>query len=302
MSQVKEESEYSMYTGPAELHKAINTLRGIIAGIVADRTVEDAEMDELVNWCSLHKHLENRHPFSELMPLIEQTLEDGVISSDESQDILWLCNNFAVGGAYYDFLTSSVQFLAGLLHGLLADGELSDCEILSLRKWLDANMFLRGCYPFDEIDSLLANALADGKIDDDERKMLLAFLSNFVDAKSSLHVNDPQMQALREQYSVPGICAYCPDITVPEKTFCVTGTFQKGGVREDIWRIIQEHGGKVVKTPSRNTDYVVVGSVGNSLWAYACYGRKIEQAIELRKKGNKITIVNELDFWDAIED
>ena len=53
---------------------------------------------------------------------------------------------------------------------------------------------------------------------------------------------------------------------------------------------------------SPKTDYLIVGNAGNPCWAFACYGRKIEDAIRLRKDGAKVVIVNETDFWDAVED
>lgn len=61
-------------------------------------------------------------------------------------------------------------------------------------------------------------------------------------------------------------------------------------------------GGKVRTSVSAKTDYLIVGNAGNPCWAYACYGRKIEQAVSLRKEGVGIMIVNETDFWDAVED
>lgn len=36
MSNLQEIDEYRKFTGPAELHKAINTLKGIVAGITTD--------------------------------------------------------------------------------------------------------------------------------------------------------------------------------------------------------------------------------------------------------------------------
>jgi hypothetical protein len=40
--------------------------------------------------------------------------------------------------------------------------------------------------------------------------------------------------------------------------------------------------------------------VGNEFWAFACYGRKVEQAYTQRRKGHHIVIVHERDFWDAL--
>lgn len=171
------EREYRQFTKPAELHKAINTLRGLVAGINSDRTVGTDEVTELVHWCEIHAELRDRHPFSEILPVVERACEDGVVTEDESKDILWLCSNFVDDCAYYDMVTSSVQFLAGMLHGLLADGELSDKEISSLKTWMDANEFLAGTYPFDEINSLLYVILEDKVITQREREALMALCS-----------------------------------------------------------------------------------------------------------------------------
>lgn len=34
-------------------------------------------------------------------------------------------------------------------------------------------------------------------------------------------------------------------------------------------------------------------------WAFSCYGRKVEEAMNMRKQGYKISIVKEIDFIDA---
>lgn len=95
------EREYRQFTKPAELHKAINTLRGLVAGINSDLAVGDKEVTELVHWCELHAHLRDRHPFSEILPVVEHAYEDGVVTEDEAKDILWLCNNFVDDSSYY---------------------------------------------------------------------------------------------------------------------------------------------------------------------------------------------------------
>lgn len=49
----KDRSEYQAFTKPAEVHKAVNTLRGLVAGINSDASVGEKELDELINWCEL---------------------------------------------------------------------------------------------------------------------------------------------------------------------------------------------------------------------------------------------------------
>lgn len=298
---MKELEEYRAFTRPAELHKAINTLRGIIAGISSDADVSGSELTELTHWCELHAHLRDRHPFSELLPVIDEALADGVVTPDESKDILWLCSNFTDNSSYYDATTSSIQFLQGLIHGIMADGELSDQEILSLKKWIDANEFLNGTYPFDEICSMLYAILEDGKITQDEREELTAFFSNVIDFTSSYNLSEKDFSKLREKYSVTGICAAYPEVTFQGKLFCFTGESRRAK-RAEIAQVIEKLGGTIRASVSSKTDYLIVGNGGNPCWAYACYGRKIEDAVAIRKEGGHVVIVNEIDFWDAADD
>lgn len=298
---MKELDEYREFTYPAELHKAVNTLRGIVAGISSDSGVSGSEITELTNWCELHAHLRAWHPFSELLPIVGEALSDGVVTSDEAKDILWLCNNLTDNGSYYDAITSSIQFLQGLIHGIMADGELSDEEIISLKAWIDKNEFLNGTYPFDEICSMLYAVLEDGKITKEEREQLMAFLSNVIDFTSSYNLSEKDFSRLRDKYNVAGICAAYPEIAFSGKNFCFTGESRRAK-RSEIADIVKKLGGAMRSSVSSKTDYLIVGNGGNPCWAYACYGRKIEEAVSIRKEGGHVVIVNEIDFWDAADD
>lgn len=296
---------YRTFTKKAELHKSIMTLMGLITGVAADAIVNAAEAAELENWCTLHEPLLDRHPYNELIPMIHAAIADGVILEDELADILWLCERLTddtEDSLYYDLVTASIQNLQGVLYGILADGEVKDNEIKALQIWLQANDYLTGTYPFDEVQSLVASVLADGMITDDERQELKAFFSTFIDLRESVNLHQPELEKLRAEYSVAGICALAPEVDFDGKRFCVTGAFSSGHSRDEVGAIITDHGGKYTTGVSGSTDYLIVGGDGNPCWAYACYGRKIEKAMELRRAGKKIVIVNEADFWDAIED
>lgn len=298
---MSQDRDYRQFTKPAELHKAINTLRGLVAGINSDMKVGSEEVTELVHWCEIHANLRDRHPFSEILPVVDQALEDGVVTEDEARDILWLCNNFVDNSAYYDMVTSSIQFLNGMLHGLLADGKLSDHEIMTLKSWIDANDFLAGTYPFDEINSLLYVILEDNIITEQERETLMALFSDVIDFTSSYNLSEKEFARLREKYSISGICAVCPEISFEGKIFCFTGESYRAK-RAEIAETVANLGGIARTSVSAKTDYLIVGNAGNPCWAYACYGRKIEEAVNLRKQGAGIVIVNETDFWDAVDD
>jgi NAD-dependent DNA ligase len=69
-------------------------------------------------------------------------------------------------------------------------------------------------------------------------------------------------------------------VDVQHHSFCFTGDFIYGD-RKKCEKAIIDRGGKVLKSPSVNLDYLVVGAFTNENWAHASYGRKIECAIQI---------------------
>lgn len=298
----KELKDYRIFAVKAEVHKAVNSLNGILDGIQFDGIISEEEQDEILNWCILHRQFRTRYPFSEIIPVIEHALEDGTLSMDEVKDIQWLCTNILKDDrfeSYYDLITSSLQQLHGILHGILADNKLEEVEVANLIIWIDQNEYLRGFYPYDEIYSLLVTAKKDGVITSDENDMLKAFFSNFIDTKMSYNINLDEMNQLREKYSISGVCAVCPDIELENNTFTFTGASSKTN-RSELAKIIQQKGGHFSANVTKKTNYLVIGNDGNPCWAFSCYGRKVEAAINLRKNGQKILIIHENDLWDEL--
>jgi len=301
MKKMKEIEDYRTFTKPAELHKAINTLKGLVAGITTDYQISEDEVNELSHWCISHYDLIDRHPFSELIPLIQSVYEDGVLTKEEMNNIVWLCNNFVSDSDYYNLVTSSLQFLSGLIYGIMADNKITDDEIFALKSWVTTNDFLSGCYPFDEIESLILSILEDGKITDEERDILKAFFSNFIDLSTSYNLNEKDLLSLKERYSISGICAVCQNIDFDGNLFCFTGQSSRA-TRNEIASLIEDLGGKFNNGITKQTRYLIVGNNGNPCWAFSCYGRKIEEAINRRKNGQNLAIINEVDFWDIVDD
>lgn len=290
---------YRKFTGPAEHHKAVNNFLGLLDGISIDKVVDEDEANELKNWYTLYRPLINRHPFNEILPVIDDILEDGIVTPEELDSLQWLCRQ-VISGNYYDLITSAIQNLHGVLHGVLANNNLTDTEITNLQIWLADHSILNGTYPFDEIFSLICSITEDGIITETERNTLKAFFSEFVDERDSVNLNSKELAEMRARYSIKGICVKNPQIIVPGSVFCFTGASARAS-RDEIARIICERGGSFKSSVTRKTQYLIVGNEGNPCWAYACYGRKIEQAVELRKNGYPVLIVNELDFWAALE-
>lgn len=299
---MKDIDQYRCFMGKEELHKSLNSLVGILDGIVADGIVNEEECNELKNWYSLHAHLIDKQPFKEILPSIDLALENDSLCAEEVQSILWLCSKYLETNQedlYFDAITSSIQRLESMLHGIISDGQISDEELKTLSNWLNENEQLCGIYPYDEIYSLLLDAKEDGIITDAERNILRAFFSNFVDPSESFNINENDLKRLQNEYSVSGICAVCPHIEFEGKLFCFTGVSARGK-RSDFADLIQKAGGLYNDRVTNDTDYLIVGAGGNPCWAFSCYGRKVEKAMSMRRKGHRIVIVHENDFWDEV--
>jgi hypothetical protein len=289
--------EYRKFTAKSEINKAVCSLKGILLGIALDSEINEKEIYELNEWCKEHAAILNREPFSEFLHTINDAIETGALNNEYVDDLHWLCNKFEYGNLYYDNVTCDLQKLQGICHGIIADGTINDKEIESLQFWLDKNTHLYCYYPYDEIHSLIARILADGKVDDYERRELLAYFNEFADIASDIGNN------IREEVAditIQGICSVNPTVQFENKTFCFTGESSRVK-RTEFASIVEVAGATFSNSMTQKVDYLIVGDNGNPCWAYACYGRKVEKALELRKKGSPVILLHESHFWDRYD-
>lgn len=170
---------YARFTGRARVEKSINSLLGIVEGIAIDREINSAEIDYLTIWLEDHRQLRERHPFNEIIPVLEHSLADRVLTEEERDDVVWLCRRLK-SQEYFDLITSDLQRLHAVVGGIVADTTISAEELRGLSDWVEEHEHLRGCWPYDEIGSLVTTVLADKSIDAEEHKMLFSYFSEFV--------------------------------------------------------------------------------------------------------------------------
>ncbi|WP_239506902.1 BRCT domain-containing protein [Stenotrophomonas maltophilia] len=288
---------YVHFTSPAQLTRALNSLAGIIEGISIDREINADERGFLAHWIQEHLHQRQQHPFTELMPVLERSLGEGRMDEDAAEDLRWLIDRMCSSDRV-NATTADLQRLHAVLGGIIADGQISEAELRGLSDWMDEHSHLQGCWPYDEIGHLVAKVLADGVVDAQEQDLLRQFFSEFITLGDDRTLTDLSLQIAG---SLVGLCAVGPEIHFEERGFCFTGASSRGS-RADIQALVTARGGRVHSAPSKKVDYLVIGAEGNPSWSYACYGRKVERAVELRKEGLRIMIVHERDFHDALVD
>lgn len=293
-----DKGEYLKFTGPARLDKALHTLEGLLRGVAADGEITTAELKSVRQWIEQHRPIVNRHPFNEIIHFLDDVLADGVVDAEEAKDVLWLCDQLSTSNEYFAAVTSDLQRLQGLMAGIAADGKITVDELNMLSDWIDEHEGLKGFWPYDELETVILEVLRDKKIDAEEHSMLIALFNEFLSYGTHKSAAIP-LDEMTEKLG--GFCAVCPEITFQAKKFCFTGRSKRAS-RKELANKVEKFGGEFIPSVRNDLNYLVIGDGGNESWAFACYGRKVEAAITLRKRGLPIVIVHENDFWDAVAD
>lgn len=279
----------------ATLSKSINTLIGMIEGIAVDSAINSTEVDFLNMWLDEHKEVLGRHPFNEIAPVLQQAANDQLLTVDQKDDLMWLCEKLT-STEFFDEVTAGIQRLHALIGAIASDGIVTEDEVRGLRTWLNDHDYLKTVWPYDEIDSLITHVLADQQVSADEQKLLQRYFMEFTALLDDRTITNPPEQ---KGLSVAGLCASCPDIEFGGKVFTLTGESSKYK-RAELVAVIENLGAAFSANVTKKTNYLIIGAEGNPSWSYACYGRKVEKAIELRKQGLPLVIAHENDLHDAI--
>lgn len=185
----------------------------------------------------------------------------------------------------------SVDELIGICRGILADGALNKAEASFLLDWLERHREFEDTFPFNALYPRVRDALSDGVIDLDEERDLLGALSVTVGGEIAAPSGSNSLST-ELPFDNP-----CPTILYAASIFVVTGVFSYGK-RRVVNDAIESRGGLVRAAVSPRTDYVIVGEVGSRDWLHSSYGRKIQEAVDLREAGAMISIVPER-HWAA---
>jgi NAD-dependent DNA ligase len=178
-----------------------------------------------------------------------------------------------------------IDELIGVCRGILADGAICTQEANFLLSWLQRNTTNIDLYPFDILTPRLISMLEDGRLDiDEELELIDLFLS--VLGEPIATTNKDINLATSMPYTIDNIS------DIAGNKFCLTGQF-KCAQRKEIEREIVLRRGTTSKTPTKDTQYLVIGNIGSNEWAHSSFGRKIEQAIRYKKEGSHIEIVGE---------
>ena len=178
-----------------------------------------------------------------------------------------------------------IDEMIGICKGFIVDNEVTQQEVEFLFSWLKNNIKTSHLWPANILYERIEKALRDNFIDQDEKKELLDTLRQIT--------GEPNATAINMSTKLP-LTDPLPIITFEKQNYCFTGHFVTGS-RNQVEDIVIKRLGNTQKTPTRKTDYLVIGLLGSSDWIHSAFGRKIERAIEI-KESYDIKIVSE-EYW-----
>lgn len=283
---------FSSFYGPGQIEKDLNTLKGYLDGIACDAAINEVEAQGLNGWVkgvSLYQH---RLPYQLFIKKIQDVLEDGVVTSEEIDDLKWLCKQYIdKKNPYYNIITSNIQSLNGFLNGISVDRIINKVELDSLAAWINEHQFLSGTWPFDQVLIILDKVASETQISESVHDELL----RLCDVVSGSSENDENANKIL----VDTIQLTKSEINIPQSSFCITGE-SKRYTRRQLAEIIELYGGYWQNSISGKIQYLVVCDEKNACWAFASYGRKVEKAIQLKAKGANLNVIYEEDLFNQL--
>ena len=289
---------YVRFAKPQCVDRHFHELEGLLTGLASDRTIGPDELRALELWLEAVGPARSRAPYTEVADVVSSVIADGIVDEVEIDELLWVVGKYTAPNRYYDAVTADLQRLHGMMVGVLADNVVTEAEARALQDWVDEHDELRGAWPYDELSALLTHVLADGVLTDDEATLLREYMADFVLSGEHRVVSYSGVDL--KTLSLSGICAADPVLEFSDRTYCFTGRSARAK-RSEIHGVIGSRGARAVTNMSSLVDYLVVGADGNPCWAFSCYGRKIEAAMDLRRAGrSSVVLVHETDFWDAV--
>jgi hypothetical protein len=182
-----------------------------------------------------------------------------------------------------------IDELIGICRGIICDGNVNDAEARWMLGWLDVHAECAELWPARVLIPRLHRALANGVLDDEEERDLLALIQSTVGGNAVAQAQSSMSTSLP-------LTEPAPAIEFPAHSFCFTGKFVAGS-RAWCESQVTDRGGTICGV-TKELGYLVIGDVGSRDWIHSTYGRKIEKAISYAERGVPLAIVGE-EHWHS---
>jgi NAD-dependent DNA ligase len=279
-------SEKNFSSNPRNRELAIYGLKGILKGMVADKSLNEKELFFLDVWLQSKEFLKEDGDVVDLLDLIGGIIEDGVVTSSELLELNELINDvIQYKEAVIVSCDGQLHELTGLLTGIISDSVIKDSEVEALSDWLSKNSEIKDIWPANIIISRLEVMLEDGVFTEEEKTDLFSIIQKIIGLEfESLSILSGIVIEFFEspiQYIAhEGSC------------FCFSGEFVSGS-RKAIESSAHRKGATTQAMVSASVQYLVIGTLSDREWIFSDHGKEIQSALALNKDGHHINIITE---------
>lgn len=268
------------------VERAAYCLKGILEGVAADGRLNEQELLFLDVWLRSEEHLKKDGDVVDLLDLIGEVIQDGVITENELTEVHSLIDDI-INYKQLDVADYSCQIneLLGLLSGIAADDKIQELEVAGLQTWLSKNPEIKDVWPANVILERLDIIFKDNFISEDEKTDLLETIKQITGVRFS-------ESGIAHGVATEFFEDFVDVVEHDGACFCFSGTFVSG-TRSAIEQRAQARGASVKNNVTKSVDYLVIGTLASRDWKFTNHGRKIEQALKLKMAGHPITIITE---------
>lgn len=179
----------------------------------------------------------------------------------------------------------AVDELLGICKGVIADGKVVPHEADYLKLWLDKHEEYKGFWPANVLSERIAKIYADGVVDEAEQAELAELLSRITGEKPGFQDAIRLADGVSVDYPEPRV-------EIQGKSFCLAGKFAFGS-RAKCIAAIEAKGGAYHEFPNLETDYLVIGALGDKEWDLPSKGAKIEFVVTNSEARSRTAIIAE---------
>lgn len=151
----------------------INELIGIFKGIDFDNVINEQEVICLKNWVDKSRNLANTTEEIEFIKLLDDVLEDNIITSDEKRRVNAYIKKFMAD----DGAAAKLSELNGVIRGVISDGEVNTPEIVKLQAWLNQNPELLNVPHVRSLYNVLDDVITGQRITKEKQEEILKLLT-----------------------------------------------------------------------------------------------------------------------------
>lgn len=189
-------------------------------------------------------------------------------------------NNFA----------KAIEQLTGICAGIIADGVVTPKEVEFFANWVQKYAPLEPVWPFTDVLKRVETIFADGRATKEECEDLRGVMEALCGYTSQADPTETYATSLPLNDPLP------EPLVLKDRLCNITGKFAFG-TRKRVIETIELAGGRALDaSPTRESNYLIIGLFASRDWAHTSHGRKIERAVELRDSGSGIAIISE-EHW-----